>query len=106
MKVASYCGSMLCAVAALGVVTLAQASLPLATDYGCINCHGAHPRGEAPTLARLAEKMAKYQGDDAALAQKVARYRSGQALEHVDAHERLSVEAASTLLRWLANGAH
>jgi len=83
----------------------AQASTAMATEFGCINCHGSHLRGESPTLAQLAEKMAKYRGDEAALAQKVAKYRRGEVLEHIDAHERLSLERATVLLRWLADGA-
>lgn len=98
------------AVAALAVLTVtthapAHASAQLATQYGCVNCHGAYPRGESPSFEKLATKMGKYKGDEAALAQKVAKYRTGEALEHVDAHERLSAEAATTLLRWLADGA-
>lgn len=105
MKRLSLIPAAVLAVAWLSAGTAAQASERMAADYGCFNCHGAHPRGEAPTLAQLADKMAKYKGDDAGLAQKVAKYRTGEALEHVDAHERLSVDAATTLLHWLANGA-
>ncbi|NCP41792.1 MAG: hypothetical protein GW848_15090 [Rhodoferax sp.] len=99
--------SVAAAVAALTVVVCApaQASAQLAADYGCVNCHGAYPRGESPSFEQLAGKMAKYKGDAAALAQKVAKYRTGEPLEHIDAHERLSLEAATRLLRWLADGA-
>lgn len=91
--------------AAFAAWSPAHASAQLAAQYGCINCHGAYPRGESPSFEQLAAKMGKYKGDDAALAQKVAKYRTGEALEHVDAHERLSITAATALLRWLADGA-
>ncbi len=89
----------------LGMASGAQANLAMATQYGCTNCHGAQPRGEAPGFERLAGKLAKYKGDDAALVQKVAKYRTGAPLEHIDAHERISAETATALLRWLADGA-
>jgi len=81
------------------------ASTALVADYGCINCHGSYPRGEAPTLQGLADKMAKYRDDEAGLTKKVAKFRTGEALEHVDAHERISLETATRLLHWLADGA-
>jgi cytochrome c551/c552 len=93
-------------VAALGLTVLgsAHASAPLVTQYGCLNCHGVHPRGEAPSIERLVEKLGKYKGDDAALAKKVAKYRTGEPLQHIDAHERLSAATATALLQWLAEG--
>jgi len=97
------------ALAALATVMFAayapaHASMQMAVQYGCINCHGAHLRGEAPSFERLAEKMAEYKGDEAALAQKVIKYRMGAPLEHIGPHERISAEAATQLLRWLAEG--
>jgi len=92
------------AVLSFAVGAPAHASVELAANYGCVNCHGAYPRGESPSFEQLADKMAKYKGDDAALAQKVAEYRTGEPLEHIDAHERLSTEAATRLLRWLTEG--
>jgi len=82
----------------------ALASSALLADYGCINCHGSYPRGDAPTLQGLAEKMAKYRGDEAGLTKKITKFRTGETLEHVDAHERISLEAATQLLHWLADG--
>jgi len=81
-----------------------HASMQMAVDYGCLNCHGAYPRGEAPSFERLADKLVKYKGDDAALAAKVASYRAGEPMEHIEAHERISLDAATRLLRWLAEG--
>jgi len=88
----------------LGMTALAQASAPLATEYGCVNCHGVNPRGEAPSFELLAAKMTKYQGDEAGLSEKVVKYRTGEPLEHIDAHERISAATATVLLRWLAEG--
>jgi cytochrome c551/c552 len=82
----------------------ANASPQLALEYGCFSCHGANQRGEAPSFERLAGKLVKYKGNATELADKVSRYRAGKALEHVDAHERLSPETATVLLRWLSEG--
>ncbi len=98
--------SVLVVALGLGLASGAQASAQLATQYGCTNCHGAHLRGEAPSFERLAGKMAKYKGDDGALAKFVADYRAGEILQHIDAHERLSTATATALLRWLAEGGH
>ena len=37
---------------------VAQASMNLALDKGCLNCHGTPPKGKAPTLAELAARYA------------------------------------------------
>jgi cytochrome c551/c552 len=95
------------AVSAL-LLTLAghvHASAQLALAHGCYSCHGANQRGEAPSLERLSGKLAKFKGDDQAQAKFVAKYRSGEPLERVDAHERLSLESATALVQWLADGA-
>jgi len=96
-------------IACVGLATLAltgsaHGSQQLAVEHGCYSCHGAYPRGEAPNFEKLAGKMAKYQGDATALADKISRYRTGEAFEHIEAHERLSPEAATALLKWLAEG--
>jgi cytochrome c551/c552 len=54
-------------VMGLSLSAAVQASEQLAAYYGCINCHGANRRGDAPDLDRLAQQMAGYKGDDAAL---------------------------------------
>ena len=90
--------------AALVVAGAALASPQLAADYGCVNCHGAYQRGDAPTFERLSGKLAKYRGDEAAQARFVDKYRSGAPLEHVDAHERISRETATALVHWLVEG--
>jgi cytochrome c551/c552 len=83
----------------------AHASAQLALDQGCYSCHGANQRGDAPSFERLSGKLAKFKGDVQAQAQFVTKYRAGEPLEHVDAHERLSMEAATALVHWLAEGA-
>jgi len=98
-------------IAAFGALLLLVGSAPSfastsqIAEYGCINCHGSYPRGEAPSLRGLADRMAKYRGDTAGLEKKVTKFRTGEALEHVDAHERISQETATRLLRWLSAGA-
>jgi cytochrome c551/c552 len=99
------CQHMLLTLLTTGFAVTAQASAQLAVDQGCFSCHGANLRGEAPTFDRLAGKLAKYKGDAAAQARFVAKYRSGEPLERIDAHERLSQETATALVLWLAEGA-
>ncbi len=91
-------------LAALAMTGTAHASQQLAVEHGCYSCHGSYPRGEAPDFEKLAGKMAKYHGDATALANKVSRFRTGEAFEHIDAHERLSTQTATALLKWLAEG--
>jgi cytochrome c551/c552 len=89
----------------LSLSTAAQASSQLAVEKGCYSCHGAQRRGEAPSIERLAAKLARLKDDAAAEQKFVAKYRAGEAFERVDAHERLSVESASLLIHWLVTGA-
>ncbi|MDD2918989.1 hypothetical protein [Rhodoferax sp.] len=91
-------------VGALALTGAAHASPQLAIDHGCYSCHGAYPRGEAPNFESLASKLGKYRGDADAVAKFVTKYRTGEPLEHIDAHERLSAETATTLVHWLAEG--
>jgi cytochrome c len=88
-----------------GLPVASQASSQLATDMGCTNCHGAYPRGGAPSFERLAERYSKHKGDPAAEARAVDHWRTGEWLEHVDAHERPTPETAKVLMHWLVEGA-
>jgi cytochrome c551/c552 len=88
----------------LTVPTSARASEQLAAHFGCLSCHGAYPRDEAPSLERLSAKLAKFKGDAAAEAKFVTQYRAGEMFGHIDAHERLSPDAASALVHWLVEG--
>ncbi len=84
--------------------TGSYANPQLALAFGCFNCHGAIQRGDAPTFERLSGKLAKFKGDSVAEANFVSKYRSGEPLERVEAHERLSPETAKTLVHWLVEG--
>jgi cytochrome c551/c552 len=88
----------------LGLSANAQADQQLAMEYGCYSCHGAYLRSEAPSFARLTARLSKYKGDAAGQAKFVDKYRLGDAFDRVDAHERLSHEAATALVHWLAEG--
>ena len=82
----------------------ARASSSLAVDQGCYSCHGANLRGDAPGFERLAAKLAKFKNDPAAEQKFVEKYRTGEMLEHIDAHERVSPESAKALIHWLVQG--
>ena len=89
----------------LGMPLAVRASSQLANDMGCYNCHGAYPRGGAPSFEQLAARFAARRGDAAAQQRLADKFRTGELLEHVDAHERISPETALLLIRWLAEGA-
>jgi cytochrome c len=72
---------------------------------GCYNCHGNPPKKKAPTFAQLATDYAKARDDDRALQKLADKLRDGSILSHIDAHERLSPEAALQLVRWISEGA-
>jgi cytochrome c551/c552 len=82
----------------------AQASSQLASDKGCYNCHGATLRGDAPAFERLSSRLSKYQGDAGAEAKFLDKYRAGEFMGHIDAHERLTPESAKALVHWLVEG--
>jgi len=89
----------------LACTLCAQASPQLALDHGCYNCHGANLRGEAHSLQDTSRKLQRIKDDASAQAAFVTKFRRGEPLERIDAHERLSPEAATALVGWLANGA-
>lgn len=75
----------------------------LAADMGCLNCHGASPRGDAPSFRAMRERAASREGD-----------RSGIAAHWVDemrattsgwrtivGHRQVSDETARALADWL-----
>ena len=82
-----------------------HASLPLASDMGCYNCHGSYPRGDAPTFERLAQEYAPRKGDATAEQRALDKFRQGELLEHIPAHERVTPETAQQLIHWLFEGA-
>lgn len=85
-----------------------SASEQLAVDMGCYNCHARASKVQnAPTMARLAEHMAKYRGDEAALKKRSEKLRESSLMHPIAAHEKLSPEMALTLIRWLSeDGPH
>ena len=48
----------------------APAGPGLAVEMGCVNCHGATPRGDAPSFRRMQERAASREGDRSAIAQR------------------------------------
>lgn len=99
---------------ALGLVLLcgvlsspAKADSQLATEKGCMNCHGtaAAARKHMPSFTQLAAEQARYQsqvGADQKLADKL---REHKLFGGISAHETLSPESALALARWVIGGA-
>jgi cytochrome c len=104
MRAAAHLRLLGLAVLLLGAPLAGQASAFLASEMGCYNCHGQPPRGDAPTMERLATRLAGRQGDAKALQHAVDELLRGEPLQRIPAHERLSPETAQMLIRWLAEG--
>ena len=86
---------------------LAAQAAQLALDKGCYGCHGATPRGSAPSMKALSEQLARKPGADPAAQQSYAqRLVRCEGMTRVGAHQQLSVEEAGLLVRWLAAGGH
>lgn len=81
-----------------------QASMNLALEKGCLNCHGTPPRAKAPTVAMLAERYASASGNESEMRRLAERLREHHLFGGVDAHERLSAEDAERFVRWLVDG--
>lgn len=84
----------------------AQASMNLALDKGCLNCHGTPPKGKAPTLTELAARYASAKGNEAEIEKLSAHLREHHLFGGVPAHERLSADEAERFVRWLVDGGH
>ena len=84
---------------------MALASSALAVDKGCYNCHGAYPRGDAPSFERLSSRLSRYKGDASGEGKFVNQYLAGEMFQHIEAHERLTPESAGILIHWLVEGA-
>ena len=89
-----------------GLPLAASASMNLALEQGCLNCHGTPPRGKAPTMDELATRYATAQGNEASIARLSADLRKQHLFGGVADHERLSAEEADRFVRWLADGGH
>lgn len=82
----------------------AMASMNLALDKGCLSCHGQPPRGNLPTIERLAQKAERLRGQDDKIREEAAELRQPRPMGKVVAHENLTTEEAERLVRWLSEG--
>lgn len=97
------------AVSLLGAGLLAAApalaadGATLAADHGCLNCHGVrtHPH-EAPLLKDLAAKIGRRGNEGEAVSHALHEMREKN---RVHGHVFISDEAATEILRWMAQGA-
>ena len=91
----------LCGLALFPGVACASEGSRVATEYGCINCHGSQSRS-APSFDRLAEQMGR-DGDRPEALQHMLR----EMREHasINTHQMVSDAQALAVLRWLAQGA-
>ena len=80
----------------------ATASWNLALDKDCLACHGTPPRGDAPTIERLAKRSGDLRGNEEKIREAAQKLRSRR---DAVAHEQLSQADAERLVRWLADGA-
>ena len=94
------------ALAALQPVQ-AQSTRPvgsaLAVEMGCVNCHGASPRGDAPSFNSLQERAAGREGDRSGIAahwvEEMRATSSGW--RAIVGHRQVSDETARALTDWL-----
>ena len=97
--------ALLIALLASALPLATHASMNLALDKGCLNCHGTPPHSKAPTVAELATRFASAKGNEAEIEKLSARLREHHLFGGVPAHERLSDEEAERFVRWLVDGA-
>lgn len=85
------------------VPALAADGAVLAADHGCLNCHGVrtHPH-EAPLLKDLAAKIGRRGSESDAVSHALHEMREK---DRVHGHVFISDEAATDILRWMAQGA-
>ena len=98
------CAARLLLLLAIALPVTASASMNLALEKGCLNCHGTPPRGKAPTMAELASRYATAKGNEAEITKLTAHLREHHLFGGVPAHERLSAEEAERFVRWLVDG--
>lgn len=104
MSPRAHTAAWLLALAASALPLVAHASMTLALDKGCLNCHGTPPRGKAPTMGELAARYASARGNEAEIARLSTHLREHHLFGGVPAHERLSAEEAERFVRWLVDG--
>ena len=97
---------MAVAVLALSALapTGARANASLAADMGCLNCHGAQPRGDAPSFKRMQERAGNRKGDGNGLVKHwMEEMRdTGTGWRAIVEHRQVSDQAARAVLEWLA----
>lgn len=92
-------------LASLLLPVMAQANELLALDKGCVSCHGNAKNTGLPTFEQLAAKYAKYQGQTGSAAKLATELRQGRLLVGITAHQQLTQENATVLIRWIIDGA-
>lgn len=80
------------------------AARQLAADRGCYNCHAQPSRRNVRSFVDIAKAYAGQRGRPDAEHQARDRMHHGGLFSHVAAHERLTEEEATLLVRWLFEG--
>lgn len=85
----------------------AAAGSSLAAQSGCLNCHGAQPRGDAPAFLRMQERAAGRAGDrDAVTRHWMKEMReTATGWRAIVAHRQVTDAKANALFTWLASPA-
>lgn len=104
-RIGNVAPALLTVVALVLAMPQSQASVQLAFDKGCYNCHGNPPKKNVPPFAKVAEQYGKYRSQPEVEHRLAEKLRTGSIFGHVDAHERLSHDDAEQLVRWLIGGA-
>lgn len=80
----------------------------LAAQMGCVNCHGAQPRGDAPSFKSLQDRAARGDRDPAKTAdhwlEEIREIGSGG--RGVVVHRQVSDASAKAIAQWLARPAN
>ena len=93
--------SMLALLAPMALPAAASDGERLASEHGCLNCHGRQVQGEL-ALSRLTDKMAR-DGDKPEALQHMLDEMRGKSGVH--AHVMVSDGSALAILQWMAQGA-
>lgn len=91
--------------ASLLALPAAHASIQLALDKGCMNCHGNPIRQHVPNFEQLASHAAKYRDQPGADQKLADKLRAHELFGNVTGHETLTPESALALARWIIGGA-
>lgn len=77
----------------------------LASDMGCLNCHGSAPRGDAPSFERLGQRLEGRRGDSGVADHLTREIAETGGRNGIVGHRQLSPAATRELVQWLAEGA-